>query len=63
MGDKYSGVVVHCLTCLDDDNKDFGDKSEFEDEDGIAIGVRYIEKVRALIECIMPANYFRYYYN
>lgn len=46
MGDKYTEVVVNCLTCLDDDNKDFGNKNEFQDEDGIAIGVRYIEKVR-----------------
>lgn len=45
MGDKYTVVVVNCLTCLDDDNMDFGDESEFEDEDGILIGLRYIEKV------------------
>ncbi|KAF1965572.1 hypothetical protein BU23DRAFT_560927 [Bimuria novae-zelandiae CBS 107.79] len=45
MGDKYSEVVVNCLTCLDESNEDFGDPEEFEDEDGVQIGVRYIEKI------------------
>ncbi|GAM44149.1 HET-s/LopB domain protein [Talaromyces pinophilus] len=45
MGDKYAQVVISCLTCLDDTNDDFGDPSQFEDEDGILIGVKYIEKV------------------
>ncbi|KAI0386883.1 hypothetical protein F5Y04DRAFT_288689 [Hypomontagnella monticulosa] len=45
MGSKYAEVVKTCLTCLDKDNEDFGDESEFMDEDGIIVGVRYIEKV------------------
>ncbi|KAF1817001.1 hypothetical protein P152DRAFT_453608 [Eremomyces bilateralis CBS 781.70] len=45
MGSKYAEIVVTCLTCLDPENPDFGDQSEFEDEDGIHVGVRYIEKV------------------
>ncbi|KAI1441522.1 hypothetical protein F5Y02DRAFT_421939 [Annulohypoxylon stygium] len=45
MGDEYSRIVETCLTCLDPDNADFGDPREFEDEDGIRVGVRYIEKV------------------
>lgn len=45
MGAKYTQVVVSCLTCLDRDNEGFGDESEFEDEDGILVGVRFIEKV------------------
>lgn len=45
MGDKYTDIVVSCLTCLDEDNPEFGDKTQFEDEDGITIGVRYIQKV------------------
>lgn len=45
MGDKYSELVETCLTCLDPENADFGDEREFEDEDGIRVGVRYIEKV------------------
>ena len=45
MGTIYSKVVETCLTCLDDDNADFGNEQEFVDADGILIGVRYIEKV------------------
>lgn len=45
MGHRYTAVVVTCLTCLDEDNLDFGDESEFQDEDGILVSVRYIEKV------------------
>lgn len=45
MGDIYTKIVVSCLTCLDKDNLDFGDPSEFEDADGVLVGVRYIEKV------------------
>ena len=45
MGRVYTNVVISCLTCLDPQNQDFGDESEFMDEDGILVGVRYIEKV------------------
>ena len=45
MGTVYGKVVETCLTCLDKDNVDFGDEKEFQDEDGVAVGVRYIEKV------------------
>ncbi|ROW10358.1 hypothetical protein VMCG_02007 [Cytospora schulzeri] len=45
MGTKYTDIVVTCLTCLDPENGDFGDEEEFQDEDGICVGVRYIEKV------------------
>jgi hypothetical protein len=45
MGNKYSELVQTCLTCLDEDNFDFGDEGDFQDEDGTAVGVRYIEKV------------------
>ncbi|KAJ5922358.1 hypothetical protein N7516_010061 [Penicillium verrucosum] len=45
MGTIYSEVVVTCLTCLDPENVDFGDEREFQDEDGILVGARYIEKV------------------
>ena len=45
MGKMYTDVVVSCLTCLDKNNEGFGDETEFEDEDGILVGVRYIEKV------------------
>jgi hypothetical protein len=49
MGTAYTKIVVNCLTCLDQDNEDFGDKSEFQDQDGVLVGVRYIEKVRRRI--------------
>ncbi|OKL64437.1 hypothetical protein UA08_00880 [Talaromyces atroroseus] len=39
MGTRYSEVVVTCLTCLDPGNVDFGDESEFQDDDGIQVGV------------------------
>ena len=45
MGERYTEVVVNCLTCLDEDNADFGNQSEFEDADGVLVGVKYIEKV------------------
>jgi hypothetical protein len=45
MGTRYTEVVETCLTCLDEDNVDFGDEQEFQDEDSILVGVRYIEKV------------------
>ncbi|KAK4452640.1 hypothetical protein QBC34DRAFT_397967 [Podospora aff. communis PSN243] len=45
MGSRYAEIVETCLTCLDPENADFGDETEFEDEDGICVGVRYIEKV------------------
>jgi hypothetical protein len=46
MGRVYTNVVLSCLTCLDPDNENFGDERNFTDEDGILVGVRYIEKVR-----------------
>lgn len=48
MGSKYAEIVATCLTCLEPDNENFGDEKEFQDEDGISIGVRYIEKVTSL---------------
>jgi serine/threonine protein kinase len=44
MGTKYSEVVQTCLTCLDENNCDFGDEEDFQGDDGIAVGVRYLEK-------------------
>ncbi|KAJ6440645.1 het-s domain-containingprotein [Purpureocillium lavendulum] len=45
MGDKYTAVVIACLTCLDKDNEEFGSEDDMRDDDGILIGVRFIEKV------------------
>ncbi len=46
MGTKFARIVETCLTCLDEENADFGDEREFQDADGVLVGVRYIEKVR-----------------
>jgi hypothetical protein len=51
IGTKYTQVVETCLTCLDPGNLQFGDEKEFEDSEGILVGVRYIEKVRVLTGC------------
>jgi serine/threonine protein kinase len=45
VGNKYAEIVATCLTCLDKGNVDFGDESEFADEDGVLVGVRFIQKV------------------
>ena len=45
MGTIYTEIVETCLTCLDDGNVGFGDEQELVDEDGILVGVKYIEKV------------------
>jgi hypothetical protein len=45
MGDKYSGVVVTCLTCLDKNNENFGDEDEMLDEGGILVAVRFMETI------------------
>ncbi|KAL3464527.1 hypothetical protein BJX64DRAFT_275736 [Aspergillus heterothallicus] len=52
MGNLYSQVVETCLTCLDPGNADFGDKSEFQDVDGIQVGMRYIEKITMRLSSI-----------
>lgn len=45
MGRKYAGITAVCLTCLDKTDNSFGDEKEFLDENGILVGVRFIEKV------------------
>ncbi|MCJ1310465.1 hypothetical protein MMC25_004129 [Agyrium rufum] len=52
MGLRYSQVVIACLTCLDDDNDGIGDESEFLDDDGVLVGVRFIEKILTLLDGI-----------
>lgn len=50
MGDMYTRVVESCLTCLDEGNEDFGSFTEEEGgDDGVAVGVRFIEKILALM--------------
>jgi hypothetical protein len=46
MGTKYTSLVVSCLTCLDpDETNHFMDGADLQDEDGVVVGVLYIEKV------------------
>ncbi|MCJ1226911.1 hypothetical protein MMC12_003566 [Toensbergia leucococca] len=45
MGQRYTQIVVDCLTCLDDHKNSFGYESEFTDRDKILVGIRYIDKV------------------
>ena len=45
LGDKYTAIVLACLNCLDPGNEAFGPEQELADEDGILVGVRYIENV------------------
>ena len=44
MGAKYADMVAACLTCLDSDSE-FGSEDEFFEDDGILVGVRYIQRV------------------
>lgn len=46
LGNRYTEVTVSCLKCLDEDG---GDNSALLNEDGISVGVSYIEKVSPLI--------------
>lgn len=52
MGPKYSKVVEICLTCLDPNNTEFGDPREFQDDDGVEVGDRYVKKVIDIISTI-----------
>jgi hypothetical protein len=50
MGDMYTRVVESCLTCLDEGNEDFGGFGDEEGgDDGVVVGVRFIEKILALV--------------
>ncbi|KAI0392356.1 hypothetical protein F5Y17DRAFT_477712 [Xylariaceae sp. FL0594] len=52
MGDRYAEVVRTCLTCLDGDG-DFGDQAEVADDNGIRVGVRFIETIFGRLKEIM----------
>lgn len=41
MGDRYAQIVVSCLTCLDDDNEDFGSGVESDD----FMAAQFIERI------------------
>ncbi|KAJ5525354.1 hypothetical protein N7494_012004 [Penicillium frequentans] len=52
VGDKYTEVVVTCLSCLDQDN-DFGEEADIADDDGILVGARFIETVHTRLTEIL----------
>ena len=45
-------MVVSCLICLDNSGSSFGDEDELDDDGGILIGIRYIEKIGAELQKI-----------
>ncbi|KAI8944622.1 hypothetical protein F4801DRAFT_594807 [Xylaria longipes] len=51
VGDIYTNIVVMCMTCLNQDNETFGMKEGMTDEDGIIIGVKFVEHIlRAILD-------------
>lgn len=53
LGDIYTKLVIACLTCLDPGNTSFGSEDELCDEDGILIGVRFVEHILLKISDIL----------
>ncbi|KAL8698121.1 MAG: hypothetical protein Q9201_006746 [Fulgogasparrea decipioides] len=52
MGQIYASTVISCVTCLDRGRTNtFGLQEELQDESGILVGVRYVEKVRESFHC------------
>ncbi|KAI0101026.1 hypothetical protein GGR51DRAFT_551182 [Nemania sp. FL0031] len=49
VGDTYTDIVVSCMTCLDPDNETFRARGGLIDEDGITIGVKFVEHVLSSI--------------
>ncbi|KAF2439008.1 hypothetical protein P171DRAFT_448531 [Karstenula rhodostoma CBS 690.94] len=52
-GSKYARIIETCITCLDEGNEDFGDETDFQDEDGILVAVRYIERILLQVNSIL----------
>lgn len=58
MGDKYTYVVLSCLTCLDDENEDFrsisscGNEVNDDDDDDDAVAMLFIEKIMRSLNSI-----------
>ena len=47
LGNKYRDTVLMCLRCLDGG---FGDPSELVDQDGVLVGLVYIERVLTILD-------------
>ena len=53
MGLTYTDVVLSCLTCLDSEKTNmFANEADLYDEDGILVGVCFIEKILSRLESI-----------
>jgi serine/threonine protein kinase len=46
MGERFAAIVVSCLTCLDKDSDLGSVDALLEDDNGVILGVNYIQKVR-----------------
>jgi serine/threonine protein kinase len=51
MGERFAAVVVSCLTCLDKDSDLGSVDALLEDDNGVILGVNYIQKVRPTSSC------------
>jgi len=47
MGERFAAVVVSCLTCLDKDSDLGSVDALLDDDNGVILGVNYIQKVTA----------------
>jgi hypothetical protein len=48
---KYTNIVIFCLRCLDPEETNLlGTPAELQDQDGVVVGVRYIEKVISIAQ-------------
>ena len=53
MGLLYTEVVLSCLTCLDSEATNmFASEKDLYDEDGIFVGVVFIEKILSRLESL-----------
>ena len=53
MGTSYTDVVLSCLTCLDSDaTNTFASEKDVYDEDGILVGVIFIERILTKLESL-----------
>ena len=57
MGRLYTSLVISCLTCLDSGESNiFGLEQDLWDEDGVSVGVAFIEKILQGLESINVAE-------
>ena len=48
MGEIYTRIVLNWLTWTDKENEDFGDETQFHDEDGVLIGSYLFRKGKSV---------------